>query len=105
MIWDGCKKKDNKKISILNHLNILTLSIATSIDALAVGVTMAFFNVNIILAITVIGVITFIICALGVKIGNVFGSKYENTAKFAGGVVLICIGLEILIKGLIEMRG
>ena len=76
------------------------LSIATSIDALAVGITFAFLDVNLPLAVTLIGIITFIMSLIGVKIGNKFGSKYEGKAQIAGGTILILIGLKILLEHL-----
>ena len=79
---------------------MLPLAIATSIDALAVGVTFAFLDVNVILAISLIGAITFVISAAGVKIGNVFGSKYQSKAELAGGAILIILGIKILIEHL-----
>ena len=79
---------------------MLPLAIATSIDALAVGVTFAFLEVNIVPAITLIGVITFAISAAGVKIGNVFGTRFKSKAEFAGGVILILLGIKILVEHL-----
>ena len=79
---------------------MIVLAIATSIDALAVGITFAFFEINLLLAILIIGVTTFAISLLGVKIGNKFGSKYESKAEIAGGVVLILMGLKILLEHL-----
>lgn len=79
---------------------MIILAIATSIDALAVGVTFAFLEVNIILAVSLIGILTFIISCIGVKIGNVFGDKYEKKAEITGGIVLILIGLKILLEHL-----
>lgn len=79
---------------------MLPLAVATSIDALAVGVTLAFLNVNIVPAVSFIGVITFVCSAIGVKIGHVFGTKYKSKAEFFGGLVLILIGLKILIEHL-----
>lgn len=75
------------------------LAIATSIDALAVGVTFAFMKVNIWIAVTFIACITFICSAFGVKIGSIFGTKYKSKAELFGGVVLILIGLKILLEG------
>lgn len=75
------------------------LAVATSIDALAVGVTFAFMKVNIIAAVLLIGIITFICSAVGVKIGSVFGTKYRAKAEIFGGAVLILIGLKILLEG------
>lgn len=79
--------------------SMLLLAIATSIDALAVGITFAFMKVNILVAVIFIGVVTFICSAVGVKIGSVFGTKYKSKAELFGGVVLILIGLKILLEG------
>lgn len=79
---------------------MLLLAIATSIDALAVGVSLAFLKVDILPAVFFIGVITFVCSAIGVKIGSVFGSKYESKAEFCGGVILILIGVKIVLEGL-----
>ena len=76
------------------------LAIATSIDALAVGVTFAFFEVNLLLSISSIGIITFMVSALGVIIGNKFGDKFQNKAEITGGIILIIIGLKILLEHL-----
>ena len=77
--------------------DLIMLSIATSIDALAVGITFAFFNVSLLLSVSMIGIITFIICVIGVKVGNVFGEKYKSKAELAGGLILIVMGAKILI--------
>ena len=69
--------------------DLIMLSIATSIDALAVGITFAFFNVSLLLSVSMIGIITFIICVIGVKVGNVFGEKYKSKAELAGGLILL----------------
>lgn len=79
---------------------MLLLAVATSIDALAVGVTFAFLSVNIIPAVTIIGITTFCFGVVGIKIGYVFGQKYKSKAELAGGVILILIGLKILIEHL-----
>lgn len=79
---------------------MLTMAVATSIDALAVGVTFAFLQMSLIPAVSTIGIITFVISVLGVKIGNVFGMKYKSKAEFAGGVILILIGGKILMEHL-----
>lgn len=76
------------------------LAVATSIDALAVGITFAFLDVHIIAAVSFIGVTTFVISAIGVKIGNVFGTKYKSKAEFAGGAILILLGVKILLEHL-----
>ncbi len=79
---------------------MFVMAIATSIDALAAGITLVLPGVNIFLAVLFIGVITFIFSSIGVKIGNVFGAKYKNKAEFAGGAILILIGLKILLEHL-----
>ena len=71
------------------------LAIATSIDALAVGITFSLMKLNIVAAISFIGVTTFVISCMGVKIGSIFGSKYKSKAEFAGGAILILIGMTI----------
>lgn len=76
------------------------LSIATSIDALAIGITFAFLKTNILISALLIGIITFVICILGVKIGNKFGDKYERNAEVVGGLILILMGLKILLEHL-----
>lgn len=80
--------------------SMIPLAVATSIDALAVGVTFAFLSVNIVYAIVIIGVTTFIIAGGGVKIGHIFGVKYKSKAEIAGGVILILMGLKILLEHL-----
>ena len=79
---------------------MLPLAVATSIDALAVGVTFAFLEVQILPAVCFIGVTTFLCSALGVKIGNVFGLKFKSKAELFGGIVLVAMGLKILIEHL-----
>ena len=80
---------------------MFVMAVATSIDALAVGVTLAMTeNVNIYLAVLLIGAFTFLMSAVGVKIGNVFGSRFEKKAQFAGGAILILLGLKILLEDL-----
>ncbi len=79
---------------------MLLMAVATSIDALAVGITFAFLNVSIIPAASLIGVTTFIISAVGIYIGNVFGAKYKSKAELAGGIILVLIGVKILLEHL-----
>lgn len=79
---------------------MFVLAVATSIDALAVGVTFAFLNTAIVPAVTFIGVITFVCSAIGVKIGSIFGNKYKSRAELCGGIILVCIGIKILLDGL-----
>ena len=79
---------------------MLPLAIATSIDALAIGVSFAFLKVDLILSVALIGCITLVISMAGVKIGNIFGIKYRSKAELAGGIILILIGLKILLEHL-----
>lgn len=101
MIKEALSKNEEDEVDDkVDFKTMVVLAIATSIDALAVGVTFAFLNVNIVLAVSLIGILTFIISCIGVKLGNVFGDKYEKKAELAGGVVLILIGLKILLEHL-----
>ncbi|MBQ8797265.1 MAG: manganese efflux pump [Oscillospiraceae bacterium] len=85
----------------LSMKTMFVMAVATSIDALAVGISLAMAgNVNIFLAVTLIGVITFALSAVGVKIGNIFGSRFEKPAQIAGGVILILLGTKILLEHL-----
>ena len=80
---------------------MLVLAVATSIDALAVGVSFAILpQVNITAAVLFIGVVTFALSAVGLKVGNIFGAKYKSKAEIVGGVILILIGLKILLEHL-----
>lgn len=100
MIKESLDKDEEKADASMSVKSMFLLAVATSIDALAVGVTFAFLDVNIIPAVSFIGIITFICSALGVKIGSIFGTKYKSKAEFFGGTVLIIIGLKILLEGL-----
>lgn len=84
----------------LDHKNMLVLAVATSIDALAVGITFAFLDTPIIEAITIIGITTMIISIIGVVVGNFFGSRYKSKAEFIGGLILVLLGLKILLEHL-----
>ena len=92
--------KDEKVDSSMDVKSMLLLAIATSIDALAVGVTFAFLQVQIVPAVSFIGLITFIFSAVGVKIGSLFGTKYKSKAELFGGIVLVLIGIKILLEGI-----
>lgn len=105
MIWDVFKGDDKDEAcceegSGLNIKELFVLAIATSIDALAVGISFAFLQVNIGFAITLIGCTTFVLSAAGVFVGHKFGAKYEDKATVVGGVILILIGLKILLEHL-----
>ena len=85
----------------LSFKTMLVMAIATSIDALAVGISLAMAgDVNIYLAVILIGVITFALSCAGVKIGNIFGSRFEKKAQAAGGIILILLGIKILLEHL-----
>ena len=89
----GCKEAD------LSVKTMFVMAVATSIDALAVGITLALAgDVNIYLAVALIGIITFVMSCAGVKIGNIFGSRFEKKAQAAGGIILILLGLKILLE-------
>ena len=100
MIKDAFSNEDLDNNDDIGFKIMIILALATSIDALAVGITFAFLNVNIILAFSLIGIITFILSIIGVKIGNKFGDKYETKAQIAGGTILILLGLKILLEHL-----
>lgn len=104
MIYEVIKGEDEEngvKEYKLDIKELLILSVATSIDALAVGVIFAAQKTNLILSVSVIGAITFVTCLIGVIIGNRFGTKYEKKAQLAGGIVLCLIGVKLLLDGLL----
>ncbi len=92
--------EDEAMNDALDVKTMLLLAIATSIDALAVGVTFAFLSVDIVPAVSFIGITTFTLSMIGVKIGNIFGEKFKSKAEFAGGIILILMGLKILLEHL-----
>lgn len=100
MIKEALDSADECTDPSMNVKTMLLLSVATSIDALAVGVTFAFLNVSILPAVSFIGIVTFVCSAIGIKIGSIFGTRYKSKAEFFGGAVLILIGLKILLEGL-----
>jgi len=100
MIKEAVSKETEKANDSIKFKDMIILAIATSIDALVVGITFAFLKVNVGLAISLIGVITFGISVIGVKIGNAFGCKYEKKAELAGGLILILLGIKILLEHL-----
>ncbi len=93
-------KEDDDLNDSFAFRTMLPLALATSIDALAVGATFAFLKVDILPAVCLIGATTFVLSAIGVKIGNVFGTKYKSCAELAGGVILIFLGIKILLEHL-----
>ena len=96
-IWNEAENENNDNI---DFKNMIILAIATSIDALAIGITFAFLKCNIVFSVTCIGIITFILSLIGVKIGNMFGAKYEKKAQLVGGLILILLGIKILLEHL-----
>lgn len=101
MVKDAFSPENSKNCNEdVGFKTMIVLAIATSIDALAVGITFAFLNVNLILAIALIGSITFFLSVIGTKVGNVFGDRYENKAELLGGVILIFLGIKILLEHL-----
>ena len=100
MIHEALDNDEEEADASLNVKTMVLLAVATSIDALAIGITFAFLKVNIIPAVCFIGIVTFIISFAGVKIGNVFGARYKNKAEIVGGIILILLGLKILLEHL-----
>ena len=100
MIHEALDNDEEEADASLDVKTMFLLAVATSIDALAIGITFAFLKVNIIPAVCFIGTVTFIIPFAGVKIGNVFGARYKNKAEIVGGIILILLGLKILLEHL-----
>ena len=93
-------KEEEKVNDDISFKTMILLAIATSIDALAVGVTLAFLKTNIFICISIIGIVTFALSIFGVLLGNKFGNKFEKKAQILGGVILIGMGIKILIEHL-----
>ena len=100
MIHEALDNDEEEADASLDVKTMFLLAVATSIDALAIGITFASLKVNIIPAVCFIGIVTFIISFAGVKIGNVFGARYKNKAEIVGGIILILLGLKILLEHL-----
>lgn len=101
MIKESLSSEEEDADDDTSPKKMLVLAIATSIDALAIGVTFAFLeNVNIPAGISFIGATTFVLSIIGVKVGNIFGTKYKSKAEFVGGLILILLGIKILLEGL-----
>lgn len=98
MVRESMDKGEVCPVSGMEPGKMFPLAVATSIDALAIGVTFAFLNVNIVSAACFIGVTTFVFSAVGVKVGNIFGARYKSKAELAGGVILILLGVKILLE-------
>lgn len=104
MLIEGIKNKDSKEEKEkIGFWGLIIQGIATSIDALSVGFTIAEYNLTMaIICALIIAVVTFAICFVGVSLGKKFGTKLSNKATILGGIILICIGIEIFITGLIK---
>ncbi|MGN1094885.1 MAG: manganese efflux pump MntP family protein [Eubacteriales bacterium] len=101
MIRESFSKDEEKVNASFSFKAMIPMALATSIDALAVGVTFGFMeDVKIVPAVIFIGVITFVLSAVGVKIGNVFGAKYKSKAEIFGGIILVAMGIKILLEHL-----
>ncbi len=101
MVKESFEKDEEKLDDSFTFKAMFVLAVATSIDALAVGITFALLpDVNIVAAVCFIGATTFVLSAAGLKVGNIFGLKYKNKAELAGGTILILIGLKILLEHL-----
>ena len=100
MIKEALSKEEEEADASLSFKKMFILAVATSIDAFAVGVSFAFMEIGtmIIPAVLFIGIITFILSMIGVKVGNVFGTKYKSKAEFSGGVILILLGVKIILE-------
>ena len=100
MIREAFGKEEERASADLDVKTMFIMAVATSIDALAVVVTFAFLDQNMPLAVSLIGVTTFMLSMLGVKVGNLFGVKYKSKAEFIGGLILILLGAKILLEHL-----
>lgn len=100
MIKEALSNEENCENCSFSFKIMLTMALATSIDALAAGITLVLPGVNIWLAVIFIGLITFMFSAIGVKIGNIFGAKFKSKAELTGGIILILIGAKILLQHL-----
>ena len=100
MAIEAFQKEDDDCCSCFSIKELFVLAIATSIDALAVGIAFAIDDINIWVAILIIGITTFVLSAIGVLIGHKFGSVYKSKAELAGGIILILIGVKILLEHL-----
>ena len=106
MIYGSFRTREpSEKETSLSPKHMLPLAVATSIDALAVGVSFAFLQVSIIPAVLLIGITTFVLSAAGVKIGSIFGARFKSKAELTGGIILVLIGINILLEhlGIMDM--
>ncbi|MCM1119677.1 MAG: manganese efflux pump MntP family protein [bacterium] len=102
MIREAFSANEEETSGTMYFKEMLLLAVATSIDALAVGITFAFLQVNLLSAVGLIGITTFVLSTVGVKVGNLFGSRYKSKAELVGGVLLILMGFNILLEHLLR---
>lgn len=102
MIREAFSANEEETSGTMYFKEMFLLAVATSIDALAVGITFAFLQVNILSAVCLIGATTFVLSTVGVKVGNLFGNRYKSRAELAGGIILILIGIKILLEHLMQ---
>ena len=100
-LCEECESQD----ADLSFKTMFVMAVATSIDALAVGISLAMEGADIWLAVILIAAVTFVMCAMGVKIGSIFGGKFEKKAQIAGGVILILLAIKMLVEGILEKTG
>ena len=100
MIKEALSGEEECESASLDVKSMIVLAVATSIDALVVGITFAFLKVEIVPAVCLIGAVTFLLSFAGVKVGNVFGARYKSRAELFGGIILIAMGLKILVEHL-----
>ena len=101
MIRESLNQEEESCDASIAMRDMLILAIATSIDALAVGVTFAFLQVHLLYAVSIIGTATLVLSVIGVKVGTVFGCRYKSRAELAGGVILVLMGVKILMEHLL----
>jgi len=104
MVFESLRNKGNRKLNPLHLGTLIGLSLATSIDALVVGISLAFSNVNIYLTVFVIGTVTFLASMLGILFGKKTGVRFSNRLEIAGGIVIILIGVKILLEHLLQAQ-
>ena len=102
MIVDTARNKEEAATGTIDVKEMFLLSVATSIDALAAGISLALLDVNIAVSALTIGAVTFLICAAGVYVGGLFGEKFRRPAGYIGGGALVALGVKILIEGLLH---
>jgi putative Mn2+ efflux pump MntP len=98
MIKESREGEEDEVAPDFSFRTMLAMAVATSIDALAIGVSFAFLNVDIWMSVLLIGITTCLFSMIGINIGNVFGSKYKSTAELFGGIILVAMGIKILVE-------